>query len=85
MSTFEFDGNEVPFREGQTVAGALIAAGRRTWRTTPRGGRSRGVFCGIGVCFDCLIEADGVSNQRACLLVATESLVVRTQAGVGRP
>jgi predicted molibdopterin-dependent oxidoreductase YjgC len=83
VSAFTFDGTQVPYREGQTVAGALLASGTRTWRTTRGCGRSRGIFCGIGVCFDCLVEVDGVSNQRACLLVATDSLMVRTQDGVG--
>ncbi|MGW2362580.1 2Fe-2S iron-sulfur cluster-binding protein, partial [Streptomyces phaeofaciens] len=29
------------------------------------GERPRGVFCGIGVCFDCLVTVDGRPNQRA--------------------
>lgn len=81
---FEFDGRSVPFTEGQTVGAALVAAGVRSWRTTRREGRPRGVFCGIGVCFDCLATIDDVPNQRACLVPAAATTVVRTQEGDGR-
>jgi aerobic-type carbon monoxide dehydrogenase small subunit (CoxS/CutS family) len=41
------------------------------------------LFCGIGVCFDCLVVADGRPNQRACLLPARPGLEVTTQEGTG--
>jgi NADPH-dependent 2,4-dienoyl-CoA reductase/sulfur reductase-like enzyme len=69
-SSFSFDGREVPVRPGQTVAGALWAAGIRSWRTTRVAGRPRGLFCGIGACFDCLATIDGEPNRRACLVPA---------------
>jgi predicted molibdopterin-dependent oxidoreductase YjgC len=25
------------------------------------------MFCGIGVCFDCIVTIDGIANQRACI------------------
>ena len=52
--------------EGETVAAALTAAGIRTLRTNERG-EPRGVFCGMGVCFDCLVRIDGRASQRACM------------------
>jgi predicted molibdopterin-dependent oxidoreductase YjgC len=83
-ATFSFDGREVPFAEGQTVGAALAAAGVRSWRATRLGGRPRGLFCGIGICFDCLLEVDGRPNQRACLVPARSGAVVCSQHGVGR-
>ena len=82
-SAFRFAGRAVPFRHGQTVAAALLADGIPSWRTTRKAGRPRGLFCGIGVCFDCLIVVDGVPNQRACLLPATAGLTVDPQTGTG--
>jgi predicted molibdopterin-dependent oxidoreductase YjgC len=79
-----FDGREVRVEQGQTVAGALWAAGVRSWRTTRESGAPRGLFCGIGVCFDCLVTIDGVANQRACLIPARPDMVVTTQLGTGR-
>jgi aerobic-type carbon monoxide dehydrogenase small subunit (CoxS/CutS family) len=81
---FTFDGEPVSAEPGQSVAAALIAAGRRTWRTTRREGRPRGVFCGIGVCFDCLVAIDGQPGQRACLVEARDGQAVTTQRGTGR-
>lgn len=82
-ATFLFDGREVPFAEGQTIGAALAAAGVRSWRTTRLGGRPRGLFCGIGICFDCLLDVDGRPNQRACLVPARSGAVVSSQHGVG--
>jgi predicted molibdopterin-dependent oxidoreductase YjgC len=84
VNAIEFDGSPVPFVEGQTVGAALWAHGIRSWRTTRFGGRPRGLFCGIGICFDCLVEIEGRPDRRACLEPAVEGLVVRTQTGAGR-
>jgi hypothetical protein len=85
---FTFDGQPISFEPGQTVGAALINAGIRSWRTTrrsatSRGGNPRGLFCGIGVCFDCLITADGQPNNRACLLQAAPGMAVTSQNGTG--
>ncbi|KMS68864.1 proline dehydrogenase [Streptomyces viridochromogenes] len=81
--TFTFDGEPVPARSGQSVAAALIASGRRSWRHTRTEGRPRGVFCGIGVCFDCLVTVNGRPNHRACLVEARPGDTVSTQEGAG--
>ena len=76
------DGETVPGVEGQTVAGVLLAAGRKSWRTT-RSGAPRGVFCGIGACFDCLVDVNDDHAVRACLVQAHHGDQVRTSASVG--
>ncbi len=82
-TAFLFDGDLVPFRQGQSVGAALIASGRLSWRTTRVDERPRGIFCGIGVCFDCLVVVDGRPNLRACLTTASDGMTVTTQAGTG--
>ena len=64
---FRFDGRDMTAPPGTTVAGALLANGERDWRTTRRGGQHRGLFCGIGTCFDCLVDVNGEKAVRACL------------------
>ncbi|MGC5012073.1 (2Fe-2S)-binding protein [Streptosporangium sp. DT93] len=64
------DGTAVPVVPGQTIGAAMHGAGIRSWRTTRFGGRPRGLFCGIGVCFDCLVTVNGVPSLRACLTEA---------------
>lgn len=74
--TIIVDGDPVTVRDGQSIAAALLAGGRLSWRSTARGGRPRGVFCGIGVCFDCLVTVNDVSDVRACLRRARDGDVV---------
>lgn len=81
--TVEFDGRAVPALPGRTVAAALWSAGIVSWRTTRGSGEPRGVFCGIGVCFDCLVTVNGRPNQRACLVPVAPGDVIRTQEGTG--
>jgi hypothetical protein len=73
------DGEAVTGVAGQTVAGVLLAAGRLSWRTT-RSGAPRGVFCGIGACFDCLLTVNGFADVRACRRRAADGDDIRTQS-----
>ena len=42
-------------------------------------GDARGVFCGMGVCFECLVDVDDRRNQRACMTVVTEGMTIAMQ------
>ena len=75
------DGEPVEAYEGETVAAVLLARGEIATRTTP-GGEPRGIFCGMGVCFDCLMIIDGVPNTRACVTWVREGLDARRQEGL---
>ena len=77
------DGHEVTAYEGESIAAALLASGRRFTRFTARAGEARGYFCGMGVCQDCLITVDGQPNVRACMTPVREGLRVETQRGLG--
>ena len=79
--TLTLDGNPVTAYDGETVATVLLAEGRIATRTTA-GGEPRGVFCGMGVCFDCLVVVDGLPNTRACMTQVREGMDVRRQDGV---
>lgn len=78
---FTFDGEKIDAITGQSVAAALLAANQRTLRKTRFNNNDRGVFCGIGVCFDCLVVIDGITNQRACIIEAKPGMKVQTQDG----
>ena len=80
---FTLDGVEMTAVEGQSIAGALIGAGVISWRRTRFDDRPRGVFCGIGACFDCLITVNGEPNVRACLSQIREGDRVERQEGTG--
>jgi sarcosine oxidase subunit alpha len=38
----------------------------------------------MGVCFDCLVEIDGVGNRQACLAPLREGMAVARQDGKRR-
>jgi aerobic-type carbon monoxide dehydrogenase small subunit (CoxS/CutS family) len=81
------DGRPVSCRAGETIAAALIGAGIDAWRTTRRAGARRGLFCGIGVCFDCLVVVNGAPPVRACLATVRAGdriLTAGAQEGRGR-
>jgi predicted molibdopterin-dependent oxidoreductase YjgC len=81
--TMVVDGGELTAHEGESIAAALFASGRRFTRWTARGGEPRGYFCGMGVCQDCLVTVDGLPNVRACMTPVREGLRVETQRGLG--
>jgi predicted molibdopterin-dependent oxidoreductase YjgC len=68
------DGVEVEVRPGMTIAAAVIAAGG--WP---------GVYCGIGVCQQCLVDVEGRGVVRACVTLAAPALTVRTAPGRTTP
>ena len=80
---FLLDGAPLEAYEGETVAAALVAAGRRGLRHTSRHGQPRGVFCGMGVCFECLVQIDGRPGVKACTTPVAEGMRVETQRGAG--
>ncbi|MGH6929893.1 MAG: 2Fe-2S iron-sulfur cluster-binding protein, partial [Dongiaceae bacterium] len=76
---FAFEGREIRGRPGETLAAALTAAGERNLRET-KAGEQRGLFCGMGVCQECLVEIDGRGNQRACMTKLERRVSVRCQS-----
>ena len=80
---FTFDGRPMTAEAGQTVGAALLAAGVRSWRRTRSGGRPRGLFCGIGACWDCLVDVNDDQALRACLVPVRAGDEVRTSDSTG--
>lgn len=79
--TIEFDGREIPFIAGDSVAATLLAAGVDSFRAHPVDDCARAPYCMMGVCFECLVEIDGRQNIQSCLVSARSGMVVRRQGG----
>jgi predicted molibdopterin-dependent oxidoreductase YjgC len=76
------DGQARTAYAGETVAAALIAEdGLATRRTAS--GAWRGVYCGMGACFDCLVILDDVPNTRACMTQVADGMRIARQQGAG--
>ncbi len=76
--TLTIDDADATAARGDTVAVALLNAGRTAWRLTDDG-EPRGLFCAIGVCFDCTLTIDGVANVRACMTPVRNGMRVVTE------
>ena len=79
--TIRVDGEPCRAVAGESVAAALLAAGRLACRSTPVSGAPRGPFCLRGACQECLVEIDGRANQEACRVPVVAGMDVRTQRG----
>lgn len=73
------DGQPTLAFEGEMVAAVLLASGHVAFRRTETEQRLRGLFCGMGICFDCLVTVDGVANVRACVTPVREGMVIQTE------
>lgn len=76
--SFTFNGEAFTCESGQSVAAALIAADILELRKTRFENEPRSIFCGIGICFDCVVVIDGVANQRSCLIQAKPGMKVES-------
>jgi predicted molibdopterin-dependent oxidoreductase YjgC len=77
------DGEPVRAFPGETIAAALLAHGRRRLGERARRGEPRGVFCAMGVCWECVVVVDGEPGVRACVTPAAPGMTVQTQHGPG--
>lgn len=79
--TVHVDDQPVKAFMGETVAAVLLAEGIRVFRHTLQG-EARGIFCGMGICYDCLVTVDGVPNVRACITPVFKGMVIKTRSQV---
>lgn len=64
---FWFEGREIQARPGQSLAGALHAAGVRTLSWSSKYRRPRGLRCGRGACPGCTLAVDGLGGVQGCM------------------
>lgn len=77
-----FDGRPLQVPAGRSVAAALLLAGVQHFRRSAVSGEPRAPYCMMGVCFECLVEIDGVPSRQACLVPVREGMQVRAQDGL---
>ncbi|MBN1535365.1 MAG: (2Fe-2S)-binding protein [Anaerolineales bacterium] len=74
------DGQQFTAYPGETLATVLLANGKRVFRYSQVKSEPRGLYCGMGVCFECLFTVNGRANVRACQTLAQPDDVVETQS-----
>jgi D-hydroxyproline dehydrogenase subunit gamma len=73
------DGAETTAFDGETIAAVLLAGGVTPFRTTEVRGDPRGYYCGMGICFECLVRVDGAFNVRACMTTVRDGMVIERE------
>lgn len=74
-----YNGKKLKSYKGDSVASALIANGVLKFRESSKIGESRGYFCGIGLCTDCMMKVNGIRNVRTCITEVKENMIVETE------
>jgi hydrogen cyanide synthase HcnA len=75
--TLTIDGKPAEAHPGETVLTVLLAHEQKAISRNDRG-LLTGAYCGMGVCFSCLVLVDGI-KARACKIEAQEGMNVSTR------
>ncbi len=79
------DGTSVTAYEGETVHAALTAVGIRRLNHSKSNhsefDQARGVFCGMGICYECLVTINHLPDQRACMTLVEDQMEIHTDEG----
>lgn len=77
---FSFNGQDIEAYAGESIAAALLRAGTRAMRETTLRHDPRGYYCGMGVCWECVVDVVGTGVVRACMHPVVAGLVVKSAA-----
>lgn len=72
--SIKVNGKRIEAKEGEMLAVALFRAGYRNFRKSVNG-EERSLFCGMGVCFECLVNVNG-KTVRSCITPVKEGMEV---------
>jgi len=73
------EGRSLEVLEGEILAAALWANGFISLGHNPSDGSHRGMYCGIGHCYECRVTVDGVEDVRSCLIPVRQGMRVTLQ------
>jgi ferredoxin len=76
--TINVDGDSVPAFYGETIATAILSAGKRILSKSTRNQYPRSVYCGMGICNECLVTLEDGSRVRACQTLAVPMMKIKT-------
>ncbi|PHR24468.1 MAG: sarcosine oxidase subunit alpha [Desulfotalea sp.] len=77
--TITFEGETCVVPAGVTVAAAILGHTNDHICKSAAAGEKRTPYCLMGVCFECLVEIDGLYNRQACLEPVYEGMNVKRQ------
>ena len=77
---FQFENKFYTANSGESIASALIS--NKIYTLNEKNSSKRGVFCGMGVCHECLVEVNGQNNVRACIKQLDSNAIIFKQKEV---
>lgn len=80
--TITFNGLDYQAYEGESIAAALLANQIRVLRFSKKNREPRGIYCGIGHCYECRVTVDGKRSVRACITNVQDQMHIESQDGV---
>lgn len=75
------EGEKVEAYAGESAASVVLRSGMLPSRTTSVSGEGRAPYCMMGVCFECLLEIDGIANVQGCMTPVVDGMEIRRQKG----
>ena len=72
------NGQKLSVPKGTVAAAAVARAGVASFRASVTSREGRGPLCGMGICFECRITINGVSQQRSCQVLCHEAMELKT-------
>lgn len=73
--TVTLDGQPVLLPAGISVAAALLGIGEIISRISPTSHKPCSPHCLMGVCFECMMEIDGI-QQQACMKEVQDGMII---------
>lgn len=77
------DGQNIAVPAEVSVAAALLTIGKIISRISPASHKPCSPYCLMGVCFECLMEIDGVRRQ-ACITTVKNGMVINRNIEKGK-
>lgn len=71
------NGQHIAVSPGTTVAAAIMLAGAYCRKSVT--GASRGPLCGMGICFECRAEVNGIPHSRSCQVPCVPGMEIRSE------
>jgi len=73
----QIDGQLCVAEEGECLASVIFRQKSNIFRHHPVDGSPRAAFCMMGVCFECLVEVNGLPDQQSCLIQVQDGMKIR--------
>ncbi|MEN8782473.1 MAG: (2Fe-2S)-binding protein [Desulfobacterales bacterium] len=73
--TVRLDDKPMTLPVGMNVAAALLGIGEKISRISPTSHKPCSPHCLMGVCFECMMEIDGVQRQ-ACMTEVRDGMII---------